>query len=69
MVTLPKRFEKMADPLIPVLTGTIDMAAALGRIEQRLGAEANGDDGGGKNGSGKSGAGARKRGQPPSPRA
>jgi len=69
LVTLPKRFEKMADPLIPVLTGTIDMAAALGRIEQRLGAEANGDDGSGKSGSGKSGAGARKRGKPRSPRA
>jgi bifunctional non-homologous end joining protein LigD len=37
MVTVPKRFEKIADPLAPVLTGAIDMAAAIARIEQRLG--------------------------------
>jgi bifunctional non-homologous end joining protein LigD len=37
MTTLPKRFDKMADPLLPVLTGTIDMAAAVARIEKRLG--------------------------------
>ncbi|MBI4589614.1 MAG: DNA ligase D [Candidatus Rokubacteria bacterium] len=35
--TLPRRFAKMADPLAPVLAGTIDMAAAIARIEQRLG--------------------------------
>jgi bifunctional non-homologous end joining protein LigD len=34
--TLPKRFEKMADPMLPVLDGTIDMAIAIGRIEERL---------------------------------
>jgi hypothetical protein len=37
MTTLPKRFDKMADPLLPVLTGSIDMAAAVARIEKRFG--------------------------------
>jgi bifunctional non-homologous end joining protein LigD len=37
MVTVPKRFDRIADPLAPVLTGAIDMAAAIARIEQRLG--------------------------------
>jgi bifunctional non-homologous end joining protein LigD len=37
MTTLPKRFDKIADPLAPVLTGGIDMAAALEQIAQRLG--------------------------------
>jgi bifunctional non-homologous end joining protein LigD len=37
LTTLPKRFDKMADPLTPVLTGAIDMAAAIARIERRLG--------------------------------
>jgi bifunctional non-homologous end joining protein LigD len=40
MTTLPKRFGKMADPLAPVLRGSIDMAAAVARIEKRLGDEA-----------------------------
>ena len=31
--TLPARFDKMADPLAPVLGDGIDMAAALERIE------------------------------------
>jgi bifunctional non-homologous end joining protein LigD len=35
--TLPGRFEKMVDPLTPVLTGGVDMAAAIERIERRLG--------------------------------
>ena len=69
LVTLPKRFEKMADPLIPVLTKAIDMAAAIARVEQRLGTEPRRDDEGGKNGSANSGAGARRRGKPRSPRA
>ncbi|MGH7423961.1 MAG: non-homologous end-joining DNA ligase, partial [Candidatus Methylomirabilales bacterium] len=34
--TIPKQFEKTQDPLAPVLTGTIDMAAAIARIESRL---------------------------------
>ncbi|MGH7371561.1 MAG: non-homologous end-joining DNA ligase, partial [Candidatus Methylomirabilales bacterium] len=34
--TLPQHFEKMPDPLAPILTGTIDMAAALARFESRL---------------------------------
>ena len=40
MITIPKRFDKIADPLAPVLTGHIDMAAAVARIEERLGEEA-----------------------------
>jgi bifunctional non-homologous end joining protein LigD len=39
MTTVPKRFDKIADPLAPVLTGHIDMAAAVARIEERLGEE------------------------------
>ena len=35
IVTLPGRFAKMADPLTPVLRGSIDMAAAIARIERR----------------------------------
>ncbi len=35
IATLPGRFVKMADPLAPVLTGSIDMAAAIARIERR----------------------------------
>jgi bifunctional non-homologous end joining protein LigD len=35
LATLPRRFAKMADPLAPVLTGSIDMAAAIARIERR----------------------------------
>ncbi|MGH7374293.1 MAG: DNA ligase D [Candidatus Rokuibacteriota bacterium] len=34
--TIAARFEKMADPLRPVLAGGIDMAAAIERIEARL---------------------------------
>jgi len=34
--TLPGRFEKMADPLAPVLTGSVDIATAVERIERRL---------------------------------
>ncbi|HYM81763.1 MAG TPA: DNA ligase, partial [Candidatus Limnocylindria bacterium] len=37
--TLPKRFEKMEDPLTPVLTGAADMGTALAAIERRLGGE------------------------------
>jgi hypothetical protein len=40
MATVPIRFDKIADPLAPVLTGSIDMAAAVARIGQRLGEEA-----------------------------
>ncbi len=36
LATLPRRFAKMADPLAPVLAGSIDMGAAVGRIERRL---------------------------------
>ncbi len=34
--TLPLRFETMPDPLAPVLRGSIDVAAAIARIERRL---------------------------------
>jgi bifunctional non-homologous end joining protein LigD len=36
IVTLPKRFAKMDDPLAPVLAGSIDMAAAVARLERRV---------------------------------
>jgi len=39
MTTVPKRFDKIPDPLAPVLAGHIDMAAAVARIEERLGEE------------------------------
>jgi bifunctional non-homologous end joining protein LigD len=34
--TLPGRFAEMADPLAPVLAGSLDMAAAIARVERRL---------------------------------
>ncbi|MGH2376438.1 MAG: DNA ligase D, partial [bacterium] len=34
--TTAKRFEKMRDPLLPILTGSIDMAEAIVRLERRL---------------------------------
>lgn len=37
--TLPARIEKTGDPLAPVLTGAIEMAAAIARIEAGLGRE------------------------------
>ena len=37
MKTIPQRCEKMKDPLAPVLTGSIDMATAVSRIEKQLG--------------------------------
>jgi bifunctional non-homologous end joining protein LigD len=36
--TVPRRFAQRPDPLLPVLGAGIDMAAALARIERRLGA-------------------------------
>ncbi len=36
--TAPARFEKLGDPMAPVLEGTIDMAVALARVEDKLGA-------------------------------
>ncbi|MFQ5657482.1 MAG: DNA ligase D [Candidatus Methylomirabilales bacterium] len=35
--TIPKRFEKMSDPLTSILGDSVDMAAAIARIEERLG--------------------------------
>ncbi len=40
--TVPARFEKLADPLRPVLEGSIDMAAALSRIQSRLDVKSSG---------------------------
>jgi bifunctional non-homologous end joining protein LigD len=37
IVSVRERFRKVADPLAPVLAGGIDMAAAVARIERRLG--------------------------------
>jgi bifunctional non-homologous end joining protein LigD len=34
--TLPKRFEKMKDPLLPVLGPGLDIAATIARIEKRV---------------------------------
>jgi bifunctional non-homologous end joining protein LigD len=53
--TLPARFDKMADPMTPVLGDGIDMAAALERIEVRPSADP--------------GAGGRTRGRSRPPRA
>jgi bifunctional non-homologous end joining protein LigD len=35
--TASSRFEKMGDPMAPVRSGSIDMVAALARIEGQLG--------------------------------
>ncbi len=35
IVTIPKRFEKMDDPMAPVFAGSIDMAKAIARLERR----------------------------------
>jgi bifunctional non-homologous end joining protein LigD len=62
LVTLPKRFEKMADPLLPVLAGGIDMAAAVARVERRLGGEVAGEAArGGAATSGRGGSRKRRR--------
>jgi bifunctional non-homologous end joining protein LigD len=66
MATLPARFDKMADPLAPVLKGTIDMAAAVAHIEERFGKE---PETGAVRNSGKTGAGAQRRGRSRPPRA
>ncbi len=34
--TVPRRFEKLPDPLVPVLEGSIDMVGAIARMEKRL---------------------------------
>jgi bifunctional non-homologous end joining protein LigD len=59
--TIAARFEKMADPLRPVLGGGIDMAAAIERIQARLS--------GGPRDSRSPAAGGRTRGRPRPPRA
>ncbi len=35
--TVPERFRRLADPLAPILSGRIDMAAALSRLQERFG--------------------------------
>ena len=42
IVTLPKRFARIDDPLAPVLSGSIDMATAIARLERRVGAHRRG---------------------------
>jgi len=32
-----ERFRRLADPLAPILSGGIDMAAALSRLQERFG--------------------------------
>jgi bifunctional non-homologous end joining protein LigD len=68
LTTLPKRFDKMADPLVPVLTGLIDMAAAVARIERGLG-EAPGEEAATVKNSRAPRAGGRRRGPSRPPRA
>jgi bifunctional non-homologous end joining protein LigD len=68
MATVPKRFEGMADPLLPVLGGGIDMAAALARMAERFGGEAEGRAGTVRD-SKTPGADARTRGRSRPPRA
>jgi len=71
MATVPARFEKMADPLAPVLKGSIDMALAVARIERLL-REEQGREGapaGAVRKAGKPGAASRKQGRSRPPRA
>jgi bifunctional non-homologous end joining protein LigD len=63
--TIAARFEKVADPLRPVLGDGVDIAAALERIQSRLSASAPGD----ATGSGSRGAAGRTRGRSRPPRA
>jgi bifunctional non-homologous end joining protein LigD len=63
--TIAARFEKMADPLRPVLGDGVDIAVALERIQSRLSASAPGD----ATGSGSRGAAGRTRGRSRPPRA
>jgi bifunctional non-homologous end joining protein LigD len=70
--TLPARFEKMADPLAPVLGTGVDMATALERIQARLHPPSpRGGEGRvrGARGSGSAAAGGRTRGRSRPPRA
>jgi bifunctional non-homologous end joining protein LigD len=74
--TLPARFDKMADPLTPVLGAGIDIAAALERIQARLessplGREGRVGDGGARRAtsSRSPAAGGRRRGRSRPPRA
>jgi bifunctional non-homologous end joining protein LigD len=70
LATIAARFEKMADPLRPVLGDGIDIAAALERIQTRLdhAAPAAGKTRTSR-GPGSSGAGGRTRGRSRPPRA
>jgi bifunctional non-homologous end joining protein LigD len=34
--SLPKRFEKMDDPMVPVLGEGVDMASAIEKIQRRM---------------------------------
>jgi DNA polymerase LigD, polymerase domain len=68
MATVPKRFDAMPDPLLPVLGGGIDMTAALARMAERFGGEAEGRAGTIRD-SKTPGADARTRGRSRPPRA
>jgi bifunctional non-homologous end joining protein LigD len=65
LATIAARFEKMADPLTPVLRGAIDIGAALERMRDGLGA----GEGKAARNPGSSGAGGRTRGRSRPPRA
>jgi bifunctional non-homologous end joining protein LigD len=71
--TIAARFEKMADPLTPVLGGGIDIAAALERVEARLASPSpprrEGRVRGGATDSRGPGAGGRRRARSRPPRA
>jgi bifunctional non-homologous end joining protein LigD len=41
--TVPRRFERLSDPLLPVLSGSIDMSAAMTRLEKILEGKATAD--------------------------
>ena len=60
--TIVGRFEKMADPLPPVLRDGIDMTAAIERVQARVA-------GRGVSGTGEPPAGGRRRGRSRPPRA
>ncbi len=62
MKTMEARFEKMADPLRPVLDGGVDIVAAIERLHARV-------TGGGLSGAGAPAAGGRTRGRSRPPRA
>ncbi|MDR7511372.1 MAG: DNA ligase D [Armatimonadota bacterium] len=53
LVTVPRRFKTVRDPLLPVLRGGIDMAAAIARVEAWLGRPARRGRGAHRRGAGR----------------